>query len=496
MMVMAVAAMSGYTAQAESVWSGGVDTEWAQDANGNYLIYTADELAGLASQVNNGNTYSGTTFLLMDDINLNNYSSWNPIGFIKKQYGANTTKEEKYFSGTFDGQGRYVTNCVVYLDECSSALVWEKKNIGRVTAGLFGAINGATIKNLCVKNSSFYAKGSCYDVMAGAIVAYSKGNSTITNCSAVNNKIEAKSTFGNFLGDGDAGGICGLSENSTVTNCVVASNNITTSHDSNVISEGDNATISNNNTYSNESEMTAGIAEINRATILYNNLSIGSEPSTPYYLDETTGIATDKIYYALLGVDNSKAESGSVRSDATIVLNGNKMDFEYEGTTYALYPAGSDVVVEFYLEGFSGDWTNAGYYIKEITDAGNNVLSATATYTMPETGVDENNNSTYNSSTNRFLRKQQFTIAMPSALTTLYYTTEAVIPSATDEAVATNRIYGANDAVVVEATTAGDLVIADMTGRIVYSGKVQAGRNEVALTAGFYIANGVKVAVR
>lgn len=71
------------------------------------------------------------------------------------------------------------------------------------------------------------------------------------------------------------------------------------------------------------------------------------------------------------------------------------------------------------------------------------------------------------------------------------------IPSSVEDANAdATRIYGIDDAVVVEATAQVNVVIADMTGRIVFNGVVSEGRNEIALAAGIYIVNGVKVAVR
>lgn len=509
---LAAAVMGGFTANAESTWSGGTDTDWATDANGNYLIYTADELAGLASKVNSGTSYSGYTFLLMDDINLNDIHDWTPIGCLMGQVISSQMNETYYFNGTFDGQGHTVSNIYIYF--YSNTHTTQKI---RVTSGLFGAINTGVIKNLVVKDSYIYHQTNSYYNYCGGIVAYSKAG-TIENCSSINNEIKAVSPYSAFgdRGSAYAGGICGASgdyptsltsagnfsenNNTSISNCTAAGNNVTADGSKvtkpTEISSG--ASQSGNDVYSSTTEMTADIAAINRATILYNNLGIGSAPETPYYLDETTGQSTGKIYYALVGIDNSQAEAGSVRNNAAIIHNANKMDFDYEGATYALYPAGTSVVAEFYLEGYSGDWTNAGYYVKQITDNNGNVLATSndATYTMPETGEDENGNPTFSYETGRFLRKQQFTVTMPAAMTTLYYTTEATIPTSVEAVEAATRIYGANGMVVVEAATEGNVLVVDMAGRVVYNGKVREGRNELALDRGFYIANGTKVVVR
>lgn len=85
---------------------------------------------------------------------------------------------------------------------------------------------------------------------------------------------------------------------------------------------------------------------------------------------------------------------------------------------------------------------------------------------------------------------------MPAAATTLYYTTEAVIPSSVERVEAATRIYGANGVAVVEAAGDSNVTVVDMAGRVVYNGKVSQGRNELTLDRGFYIVNGTKVVVR
>lgn len=496
MMSIAVAAITCFTAYAESVWNGGVDTDWEQNGN-TYYIYTADELAGLAQKVNSGTSYSGYTFLLMDDLNLNGSShNWNTIGYFNGLAAGAIVDSRNPFSGTFDGQGHTISNY--------SASYNAGSGTGRITVGLFGYTTGATIKNLVVTNSYVYVKSNAYYVYGGAIVGFMDGRSFITNCTSTNNNINVVARFG-LSGRANAGGIAGSAEKSTASDCSVAGNSITadgtkSDNSANISNNysGSSVADANNNVYSSTTEMAANIAKINRATILYNNLGIGSAPKTPYYLDETTGMPTGKIYYALLGVDNSQAEAGSVRNNAAIIHNANKMDFEYNSTTYALYPAGATVVAEFYLEGYTGDWTNAGYYIAEITDNNGNVLATSndATYIMPETGMDEEGNPTFSFESGRFLRKQQFTIAMPAAATTLYYTTEAVIPSSVESVEAATRIYGANGVAVVEAAGDSNVTVVDMAGRVVYNGKVSQGRNELTLDRGFYIVNGTKVVVR
>jgi len=526
-MILAVA-MCSTTAMAVSVWDGTADTEWAIDANGNYLIYTAQELAGLAQQVNAGNSYAGSTFLLMDDIDLNGSShNWTPIGYVGINSSSGVTNEAFYFKGVFDGQYHYVTNYSAVLDNVSGANSGNENGwtdifatSKKVTVGLFGAIRDAVIKNLSVTNSYAYVKTSCYDSLGGVIVGFSN-NSTIQNCSAINSVVEVYSNAPARSGYAYGSGICGgagttsgtsgvdiKDNNSTIQNCIVAGNTITADGSAKGLwsdpNKGDKpasissgAAKSDNQEYGSVAEMQAGIDAINRATILYNNLGIGNAPKTPYYIDVNTGMPTDKIYYALLGIDNTQAMENSIRQDAQLIHNAAKMDFVHEGATYALYPAGEAFTVEFYLEGYSGNWQNVGYLIDAITDDNGHALEAAEVYRMVENGLDENGNPTYSYDTDRFLRKLRYEVVMPAAMTTLHYTTQFIdVATSVEDVEQESRIYGVSGRVVVDASEACEVRVVDMAGRMVYNGRVAEGRNEIALERGFYIVNGVKVVVR
>ena len=739
--------MSIFTVSAESVWNGGSDTEWQRDAQGRYIISTADELAGLAVRVNAGEAFNGETFVLTDDINLNNIHDWTPIGTWTGLDCGGTTEKELYFSGYFDGQGHTVSNYYIYYDKDfdTGFFGWTKAKEVRLVSGLFGAINGATITNLTVRNSYIYHSTGHYCNAAGAIVGFSKGNSVITNCSAINNNITVKSLYkysGVNIGDAYAGAVCGASgdpntvngmqvdSDASVTNCTVAGNSISavgkdqskptdvvngTSSETNSVygSEGamaadkdaiarknlqaiyenvvnnanpsyclwdeetglltdkavyrlnttaevvgggnltiysptaveytfdgvtyqtitsedyfyvegrevemptrekngyrmryykclaggkefvhcdvvgagefshsytgatgnvtvqcvsianylvdietngvSTATINGYTSYvANENDwitvslntntvyetdrryryytiksitmngedvlaqvnpgevslyeftMPASsvvvrvefeevivdkdvIAATNRATIIYNNFGEGEVPATPYYLDENTGEPTSIIYY-VVDVDDSRAAAGSVRQGAAIIHNDSKMDFVYNDVTYALYPAGNTVTVEFYLEGYSGNWGSAGFLVGDITDANGVALENSLVSVVGDDGMDENGNSTWNAATDRFMRKMCYEVTVPTANTTICYTT--TIPTSVEGVESDNRIYTAGGYVVVEAATAGNVTIVDMAGRIVYNGLVKEGRNEIALERGFYVVNGVKV---
>ena len=91
-------------------WSGGVDTSWYDKKSNKteYIITTAEQLAGLAKLVNEGKSFDNITVRLGRDIDLAN-RQWTPIG--------KTWLEDKTFKsyrmGTFDGCGHKITGLYI-----------------------------------------------------------------------------------------------------------------------------------------------------------------------------------------------------------------------------------------------------------------------------------------------------------------------------------------------------------------------------------------------
>ncbi len=219
--VLAIAA--GAQAQG-SVWDGSADTDWYDGAETEFIITTAEQLAGLAELVNDGDDMSGKTITLGADIILNDTTGWQnwdasapdnewtPIG---NNSGYNMTYK---FSGTFDGAEFVVSG--VYINNSDNY------------QGLFGVVAGGTIKNLGVAAS--YVKGN-YAV--GGLAGYSDDNGTIENCYATGNVtgieantgglvgynrrgiIENSYAEGNVSGSNSVGGLVGWIEESVIQNC-------------------------------------------------------------------------------------------------------------------------------------------------------------------------------------------------------------------------------------------------------------------------------------
>lgn len=152
-------------------FSEGADTSTIQK----FKISSADSLEALATAVkeNDGKgayNLKGFTFYLANDIELSD--TWTPI--------SNVTYPADAFAGTFDGNGHTISGL-------------------NGSNGLFGFVNGATIKNLKVEGT---ISGTSANV--GGIVGKTQGKVTITNCSFTGSVSTSKSGSSNA-----AGGIVG-----------------------------------------------------------------------------------------------------------------------------------------------------------------------------------------------------------------------------------------------------------------------------------------------
>lgn len=164
-----------------------------------YRVYSAYQL----EQVRN---YPDKCFLLCADIKYN--GEWIPIGSMRN---------EKNFSGVFDGGGYSITG--ITIDVLNGA-------------GIFAELDGAAVKNLCV--NARVSGGGCVGIIAGV-----SNRGTITDCQ-VSGVVEASENIaGGLVGKNSgkienclsmvysveasayAGGICGINSGS-VKNCLSA----------------------------------------------------------------------------------------------------------------------------------------------------------------------------------------------------------------------------------------------------------------------------------
>ena len=208
-------------AQTSEIWNGEIDTDWYDNSPRNqteFTITTAEELAGLAKLVKEGNNFSGLTITLVANIMLNDTTylqDWenNPP---KNRWLVIGTSSNR-FNGTFDGNGFIVGG--VYINE------------GGYSSGLFAYIStSGTVKNLGVVASLIMA-----DMGSGGLAGHNEGTiinsyvvanlhfSSYTNGGLVGNnrntgRIENSFFSGNILsGSRDIGGLAGINAG-TITN--------------------------------------------------------------------------------------------------------------------------------------------------------------------------------------------------------------------------------------------------------------------------------------
>ena len=164
-------------------------------ASNPYIITTAEQLDHVRAHL-------GACFELANNIYLT--GEWIPIG------DNSTFNDSSRFIGTFDGGGYVINN--LYVEVSSN----------QQYAGLFGYINGATIKNvgvnIGVSGVTATASGSFANSWAGGLVGNSGSGSIIENSYATGN---VSASSGNFS---YAGGLVGSSGSSRIENSYATGN--------------------------------------------------------------------------------------------------------------------------------------------------------------------------------------------------------------------------------------------------------------------------------
>lgn len=170
-------------------WSTSDDFSLAEDKTGTLSlssgdtvnIYTAQELYQLSMYVQNGKNTSGVTFNLNADVDLNEISSWTPIG----------TASSKAFKGSFNGNNKTIVNLAI-------------ENYTSENCGFFGYLSdGSVVKDIILKDCNISGGEN-----TGGIAGYAK--SSITNCKVC----------GKISGSSNVGGIAGYAISTTIDGCV------------------------------------------------------------------------------------------------------------------------------------------------------------------------------------------------------------------------------------------------------------------------------------
>ena len=171
-----------------------------------YLIEKNWQLAVLAELVVFGTAPyadAGVYYSLKNDIDISGYCEWNPVPFALGSGWRPIGSNSKPFKGNFDGGGHKISNLSASLPGLG---------VGEVRFyGLFGVIDGGTVKNLTVSGEVLLTGGQG-DI--GGLAGRIQNDSVIENCgSGVN--IKLTTTSSDKVG-GVAGSVIG---GSIINNC-------------------------------------------------------------------------------------------------------------------------------------------------------------------------------------------------------------------------------------------------------------------------------------
>ncbi len=149
-----------------------------KEVDGGYEVYSAQGMQWLAEQVNGGKDFAGETIVLADNMNLEGIA-WTPIGNCSRSQTTGAA-----FRGTFDGNNKVISNLNCALDA---------DNFG---AGLFGLLDGATVKNVTIDSGEISNSADCAGAICGVMVC----ESVIENCHNTGAIISAKGAAGGIVG--------------------------------------------------------------------------------------------------------------------------------------------------------------------------------------------------------------------------------------------------------------------------------------------------------
>ncbi len=139
------------------------------------------------------------TITLLVDIDLKDVANWTPVGAGTRSGSGYTGSA---FKGTFDGNGHTISNLKINS---------KTTNSEDSAVGLFGVIDGGTVKNLIMKNLTITNTGTgTSSTCVGSVVGLAVNDSTIENVAVESGTINAT----------EAGGIVGrMTIEGTIKDC-------------------------------------------------------------------------------------------------------------------------------------------------------------------------------------------------------------------------------------------------------------------------------------
>lgn len=159
-----------------------------------YLIENASQLAAFRDAVNAGDDYDGKYVALGADVDLEG-AEWTPIGAGTRK-SSGIAEGSTPFAGTFDGAGHTVSGLKITSTQGADYAI-----------GLFGILDGATVKNLTVADAKIAVP---QNELAGILCGMLANGSTVSGVSV----------SGSVSGKAGVGGIAGrMTLSGTIENC-------------------------------------------------------------------------------------------------------------------------------------------------------------------------------------------------------------------------------------------------------------------------------------
>ena len=175
-------------------WDGTANVNLAPDSNGIYQINTAEDLAQFAVLVNGGQTDISAE--LNTGIDLNELV-FTPIGAYA--YKQSTSVVGNVFEGTFDGKGHVIKN----------GSISDAGNI--YCMGIFGFVDGGTVKNLTVSEVSVDNSKSQNEASTGVVIGSLYKGNALNLVAKEGSSAEGINRVGGVIGS--------VRDNCTVTDC-------------------------------------------------------------------------------------------------------------------------------------------------------------------------------------------------------------------------------------------------------------------------------------
>ena len=249
-----------------------------------YIIASIDDLSKLRNKVNGGETYEGVYFKLTSDITLT--GEWTPIGNGSR---SSSTYTGNAFKGVFDGYENTIDGLNIANGSSDE------------TKGLFGVVDGGTVKNLKLTNVNISTSSKNVGAAAGLMV----NNATIDNVEVSSGTLTVPDGVGGIVGRMIIDGTISNCTNKATVSATTAAGGIVGKAYYSALGREMNITVCTNEGNITGSYAAGGIAALSAANISgCSNIAVIAS-------NEAGGIVGEQIMY---GTINNNVNSGLIKN--------------------------------------------------------------------------------------------------------------------------------------------------------------------------------------